>query len=149
MECIYCGNKTKVTNSRPQKKDLQTWRRRQCLACHATTTSVEAYSLEDALRVEKKSGPYQPFSRDKIFMSIYKATDHLPNSTIIASNLTATVLRHLISQAPLNPVISSGTITKIVATVLQRYNAASAVRYMSFQTNLQLPNDVRRTLKNN
>lgn len=147
MECIYCGHDTKVVNSRPKKADKQVWRRRQCLSCHAITTSNEFYPLEDALRVEKKNGSFQPFYRDKIFLSVFKATDHLPNNTLIAHDLTATVLRHIIKQTPLDVVVSSQTIAKEISRVLKRYNAAAAVRYLSFQTNLQLPNDVRKTFK--
>ena len=147
MECIYCGKQTKVTNSRPQIKDHQTWRRRKCLACHATVTSVESYTLEDALRVEKKNGTYQQFYRDKLFVSILMAVEHLPEPVITANSLTATVLRHILSPKPLDPLVSSKTIAKQTSIVLRRFNAAAAVRYMSYQDNLQLPNDVRRTLK--
>ena len=147
MECIYCGHKTKVTNSRPQKKDHQTWRRRECLSCHATVTSVEGFDYQSALRVEKRNGLYEPFEQAKLFCSIYKAIDHLPNAPTTAQHLTNTVLRHLVSVKPLDPVIGSEKIAKDTATVLKRFNAASSIRYLSFQTNLQLPNDVRRTLK--
>jgi len=147
MECIYCGNETKVTNSRPQKLDFQTWRRRKCLGCHATVTTLEAYSLGDALRVEKKNGSYEPFKKDKLLLSIYKAVDHLDNPIDTATSLTATVLRHSLKAKPLDAVVPSKKIAKQVALVLKRYNAAASVRYLSFQTNLQLPNDVRRSLK--
>ena len=147
MECIYCGKKTKVTNSRPQKKDHQTWRRRECLSCHATVTSVEGLDLRGSLRAEKRNGQIEPFERDKLYISIYNAINHLPDAAVIASHLTATVLRHLLDVKPLDPVISTRIIAEQSAKVLRRYNAASAVRYLSFQTNLQLPNDVRRTLK--
>lgn len=147
MDCIYCGKETKVVNSRPKKADKQVWRRRQCMSCHATVTSTESYLLEDALRIQKKNGSYEPFHRDKLFLSILKATDHLPKTTELAGNLTATVLRHIIKQTPLDVVIPSRAVAKEVSQVLRRYDAAAAVRYLSFQTNLQLPNDVRRTLK--
>jgi transcriptional regulator NrdR family protein len=147
MECIYCGHKTKVTNSRPLKKDHQTWRRRECLSCHATVTSIEGLDLQGSLRAEKHNGSIEPFERDKLYISIYKAIDHLPNPAITASSLTATVLRHLLQVKPLDPVIPTKEIAKHTASVLRRYNAASSVRYLSFQTTMQLPNDVRRTLK--
>lgn len=147
MECIYCGKKTKVTNSRPQKKDHQTWRRRECTSCHATITSVEGFDLSTALRVEKLSGKYEPFERDKLFLSIYQSIDHLPSAALSAKSLTATVLRHITKTKPLDPVVSSSKIAQQTAMVLKRFNAAASVRYLSFQTNLQLANDVRRSLK--
>lgn len=147
MDCIYCKHKTKVTNSRPQKADYQTWRRRQCLSCHAIITSIESIDLANALRVKKKNGSYQPFQRDKLFLSIYKAVDHLENPAETAHHLSATILRHIIKADPLSPVVPSETITIYSAKVLKNYNAAASVRYMSFQANMQLPNDIRRTLK--
>ncbi len=147
MECIYCGNETKVVNSRPQKLDFQTWRRRKCLNCNAIVTTTEAYSLEDALRVEKKNGSYEPFKKDKLFLSVYRSVDHINNPVDVASGLTATVLRHMLKSKPLLASIPSGDIAKHTSAVLKRYNAAAAVRYLSFQANMQLPNDVRRTFK--
>jgi len=147
MDCIYCGKETKVVNSRPKKADKQVWRRRRCLGCHAIVTSTESYLLKDVLRVQKKNGSFEPFHRDKLFLSILKATDHLPKTTELAGSLTATVLRHIIKRTPLDVVVSSRVIAKEVSQVLKRYDAAAAVRYLSFQTNLQLPNDVRRTFK--
>ena len=147
MECIYCGKKTKVTNSRPSKKDHQTWRRRECVSCHATVTSVESFDLPGSLRAEKRNGSIEPFEQDKVYISIYKAIDHLPQPSTTARSLTATVLRHLLQAKPLDPVIPTRIIAKQTAAVLRRYNAAASVRYLSFQTTMQLPNDVRRTLK--
>lgn len=147
MVCIYCGHKTQVTNSRPQKADYRTWRRRACISCHATVTTIEAVDLQDSLRVEKRKGHYQPFLRDKLYLSIYKAVDHLDEPSHIATHLTNTVLRHILTTKPLSPVVTSSEIAHKVAAVLKRFNAAASVRYLSFQTNMQLANDIRRNLK--
>jgi transcriptional repressor NrdR len=147
MVCIYCGHKTQVTNSRPQKADYRTWRRRTCTSCHATVTTTEAVDLEESLRVEKRNGTYQPFLRDKLYLSIYKAVDHLDTPSNTASHLTNTVLRHILKTKPLSPVVPSSDIAHKVAAILKRFNAAASVRYLSFQTNMQLANDIRRNLK--
>lgn len=147
MDCIYCKQKTKVTNSRPQKADYRTWRRRSCLSCKATITSVESINLADALRVEKKDGSYQPFIRDKLFLSVYRSVDHLDSPTESAHHLTSTILRLILKPKPLSPIITSQTIATNSVIVLKRFNAAASVRYLSFQTNLKLANDVRRKLK--
>lgn len=147
MECIYCGNKTQVVNSRPQKADKQTWRRRTCTNCHATVTTIEQVNLADALRIEKRNGSYEPFNRDKLYLSIYNATNHLDDASTVASHLAATVLRHILKVTPLDPILPSAVLAEYVAIVLKRFNAAASVRYLSFQTNMQLANDVRRSLK--
>lgn len=148
MVCIYCGNKTKVTNSRAQKTNLATWRRRECLKCHSVVTSIENISLEDAIRVEKRNQSLEPFWRDKIYLSICKAIDHLDNSAVTAMFLTNTVLRHLFKASKdINPIIKSDYVSITVSKVLKNYNAAASIKYLSFQSNMQLPNDVRRNLK--
>ena len=146
MDCIYCDNETRVTNSRPQKADHQTWRRRQCNTCQATLTSIEHIKLDEALRVQKRKQPIEPFLRDKLFLSIYQSVSHLEKSATLAQQLTSTVLRHILKEIS-GPIISTDKIAIITAQVLKRYNAAAAVRYLSFQKQLQRPSDISRSLK--
>ena len=146
MDCIYCGSKTKIINSRAQKADHQTWRRHKCLNCHSTITSVEQITYTDALRVHKRDKQIEPFVRDKLFLSIYQSVRHLDSPTIIATNLTTTVLRHMLKNLS-GPLISSDQLAKLVCQTLKQYDAAGAVRYLSFQTKLQIPSDIHRSLK--
>jgi len=146
MVCIYCGEKTKVVNSRHQKSSNQTWRRLRCTNCQSVVTSLEHISLEDALMVEKQNGTIEPFARDKLFLSIYKAVDHLRQPVISAGHLTNTVLRHLQKRPLLSPMPTK-SISSAVSLVLKRYDAAASVRYLSFQTPLHLLKDIRKTLK--
>ena len=147
MKCIYCNQETKVVNSRPKKLDHQTWRRRTCDTCHATVTTTESVALDEALRVEKRSGDIEPFYRDKLYISVYKSIDHLASPASTATYLTLNILRHLYKAKPFDPVVPSKTIAKHASTVLKHYNAAASVRYLSFQTSMPLANDVRRKLK--
>ena len=147
MKCIYCNHETKVVNSRPKKLDHQTWRRLNCIKCNSTVTSIESISLGEALRVEKRDGGIEPFHRDKLYISIYKSIDHIPNPAVTSSHLTNNILRHMYKTKPFGPVVSSPTISKHAATALKHFNAAASVRYLSFQTHMKLPNDVRRKLK--
>lgn len=146
MVCIYCDNNTKVTNSRPLKGDNIVWRRRKCLNCSAIFSTKESINLEQALRVSKKNGAIEPFYRDKVFLGIFKAVDHLDNSANIATALTNTVLRH-IHKHKTSAVISSEQITMLCARVIKRYDAAAGVRYLSYKSPTKLANDVRRLLK--
>lgn len=147
MKCIYCNNETKVANSRPKKLDHQTWRRRACTNCQAIFTTIEAVSLEEALRVEKRSGSYEPFYRDKLYLSVYKAIDHLDNPATTANHLTLNILRHIYKQKPFSAIVPSSIIASQTTLALKRFNAAASVRYLSFQTSMPLANDVRRKLK--
>ena len=147
MVCIYCGNRTKVTNSRPQVRLGQTWRRRECTRCHAVFTSLEQIALTDVLRAKKRSGTLEHFERDKLFLSIYRSIDHLPESIGLARELTDTVLSKLFRKKPMSPIIETREISIITAQTLKAYNAAASVRYLSFQTDMKRSNDVRKKLK--
>jgi len=146
MDCIYCGKETRVTNSRPQRADHQTWRRRQCTSCRATLTSIERIKLDEALRVQKRGRSIEPFLRDKLFLSIYQSVSHLKNPIDTAHQLTNTVLRHILKEIS-GPTISTDKIAILTTQVLKRYNAAAAVRYLSFQKQMPRPSDINRSLK--
>jgi transcriptional regulator NrdR family protein len=147
MVCLYCGGKTIVINSRANKRLPQTWRRRRCQTCKATLTSLEKFPPEETLRVEKRNHRIQPFYRDKLFLSIYKSIDHIKNAQANAGYLTDTVIKRLIGNKPLSPLIKASDIAIATRKVLKNYNAASAIKYEAFQSNLQLPRDIKRTLK--
>jgi transcriptional repressor NrdR len=73
MYCPYCGSEQlDVINSRPTKKNAQIWRRRKCLNCGGLITTYEKIDLS-YLKVVKKSGKKELFSRAKLYSGIYKA----------------------------------------------------------------------------
>jgi transcriptional repressor NrdR len=146
MVCIYCGHDTKVTNSRPQIQDNSIWRRRECKNCHALITTQEKINLEQAIRVQKKNGELEPFYRDKLFLSIYLSVDHLKNARNTSTALTNTVLRR-IYKVTSNGIIDSHKLTALTARTIKLYDAAAGIRYLSYKSPTQLPNDVRRLLK--
>ena len=148
MVCIYCGKKTRVTNSRPQLSVGQTWRRHECNSCHALFTTTEQVAFYDVLRVKKRSGRIENFQRDKLFLSIYRSCDHINNSTRVSSQLTSTVIARLFAKKPMSPIVGAIAISKVCSQVLKAYNAAASVRYLSFQSDMKQANDVRRSLKN-
>jgi transcriptional regulator NrdR family protein len=115
--------------------------------CHAVFTSLEQVALTDVLRAKKRSGTLEHFERDKLFISIYRSIDHLPDAIGLARELTDTVLGKLFRKKPMSPIIDTSAISLITAETLKAYNAASSVRYLSFQTDMKLSNDVRRKLK--
>jgi transcriptional repressor NrdR len=147
MVCIYCGNKTHITNSRPQAKTGTTWRRHECQRCHAVFSSTETPNYFESYRVKKRSGIVENFSRDKLYLSVVKACDHLPSPSVLSTELTRTAIGRLFAKKPMSPIIESALISTMVAQVLKNYNAAASVKYLSFQTTMSSTNDVRRTLK--
>lgn len=130
MVCLYCGSETSVTNSRKQTRKNSVWRRRVCDQCHATVTTIEKIDLESALVVTSQNA-HEPFSRDRLFISIYESCKHRNDAQKSATALTDTII------ALLYPLIHDASIAKdemITATskVLGRYDSAAHVYYKAF-----------------
>lgn len=79
MQCPYCFNEeTKVTDKRDT--DRITRRRRECLKCEKRFTTHEKIELS-AIKVIKKNGQREDFSRDKIKAGLEKACQKRPISS--------------------------------------------------------------------
>lgn len=131
MVCVYCGSKTEVTNSRHQKRLNQVWRRRHCLNCGGIFTTHEMTAYEGSWRVQTASGSLQPFSRDKLLMSLHKSLEHRPTPVDDASGLTATVISLLSNQTD-KGLLQAESIALTVQAVLQNFDKAAAVHYAAF-----------------
>lgn len=78
MKCAYCESRdTKVVDKRePQNGDV-TRRRRECLRCKMRFTTYERIE-EFELKVVKKDGKREQFSREKLKNGIIKACEKRP-----------------------------------------------------------------------
>lgn len=128
MVCIHCGAKTHVTNSRLQRRSNQVWRRRQCLNCQAVFTTEEGAQLATAWTVQAANGALEPFSRDKLMLSLYQSCGHRPTALQDASHLSDTVV-HRLSSAVENGRIWAGSIAQVCQVVLNRFDKAAASYY--------------------
>ncbi len=147
MVCIFCGSKTTVANSRYKKRSNSVWRRRLCGTCGAVTTSFEQYDYSIAIAVKKRSGGLEAFQRDKLLLSISHALEHKRKTSQAASQLTDTVISRLLYKKPLNPILLSSEISHMTSSVLKRYDAVSAIKYLSFQSPTSTKRDVRGMLR--
>lgn len=130
MVCIYCGNKTQVINSRLQKKPNQVWRRRQCKACQAVFTSLEAVNAETSLIVS--SGKHvEPFSRDKLLIDVYDSLRHRKTAISDATALTQTIWNRLQLKIK-DASIARDDIAGVTYEVLQRFDKVAATHYQAF-----------------
>ena len=78
MHCSKCGSlEDKVIDSRLSKDGRAIRRRRECLNCgHRFTTYEEVERTE--LRVLKRDGRSEPFSKDKLLTGMQKSCDKRP-----------------------------------------------------------------------
>lgn len=130
MVCLYCGAKTGVSNSRHQKKQNHIWRRRVCMDCGAIFTTSESPDLLKSLIVQSGKR-VQPFSRDKLFLTIHDSIKHRKTAQSDATALTDTVISRLY------PLIVVGSLKKeaIVQTtteILRRFDKTAASHYKAF-----------------
>lgn len=131
MVCIYCSSSTNVTNSRLQKRANQVWRRRQCTSCGANFTTHEVVDLGSAIAVEHSLKDIQPFSRDRLFTSVYDSLKHRPDALGDATALTLTIIGQLL------PHVNKGRldrdiITTVTNAVLERFDGAASTVYSAY-----------------
>jgi transcriptional repressor NrdR len=132
MVCLYCGGKTEVVNSRPQKRINQIWRRRKCSACGAVFTTNERIDYSATIVVKRKSG-LEPFERDTLLVSLATSLGHRPTAVGDAAALATTVTRALLSAAE-NGVVEVTNITAESYKVLNRFDTLAAAHYRAYHT---------------
>lgn len=132
MVCIYCGSQTRVTNSRLQKRTNTTWRRRHCVRCDATFTSLEQVASDKALTVQSGTSHIIPFDRDLLFLSIYDACRHRKDAVSDASALANTVISNLWALRPATGIVQRDTIVKLVSASLNSFDRSACVHYLAF-----------------
>jgi transcriptional repressor NrdR len=131
MKCIYCGNaKTQITNSRPQKRTNQVWRRHHCPNCGGDFSTTEVIDFERTLAVTNKAH-IEPFLRDKLLFSIYEACGHRKDANTAATALTATIISKLLPQVA-DASLPRQTIIITAAEVLKRFDKAASVHYTAY-----------------
>lgn len=130
MVCIYCGHKTKVNNSRGSKAKTTTWRRRECLTCHAIATTIETYELQLSHRVSHSDKSLRPFLRDRIYVDVFQSLSHRKSAITDATALTDTIITSCLRQSQ-RGIIQSSAITKVIHETLQKFDNAAAIYFSS------------------
>ena len=133
MVCVYCGNRTQVTNSRLQKKANQVWRRRQCQSCQGLFTTLEQIDLATSLLYKNGSNHVEPFQRDILFLSINDSLKHRKTASSDATALTATVMAKLFPQIK-EATIQRADIIKVATEALKRFDKPAATSYQAFHS---------------
>jgi transcriptional repressor NrdR len=145
MKCPYCRtDNTEVYNSRATKFGTQIWRRRRCQNCHESFTTYEAADL-GFLKVVKKSGKTQRYSRAKLYSGIYRAFLSIPAKETTVDAITDTVESKLLDTKKRE--LPTGEISRIVLSTLKHFNTAAFVRYLAYQTDLASNAQLARELK--
>lgn len=131
MVCLYCGQQTRVTNSRAQRRLQAVWRRRHCTNCGATFTTQERADLSASVVFKDRDGVLKPFDGQTLFLSLYNSLRHRPQPQQDAAALTNTVISRLLPQAH-GASLSRTQVVTAVAEVLKHFDKAAQVQYLAF-----------------
>lgn len=133
MICLYCFHtKTRVTNSRTQKKAPQTWRRRQCMQCERIFTSYERAASDTLQITNPHNRQTHPFNLGILTISIAQAFTHQQpdqaarDSYTLAQTIELQLLR-IASTA--NQTITARTIADTAYQTLKRFDEIAALQY--------------------
>ena len=128
MFCINCFHKnTKVTNSRPNKKQPTIWRRRQCTQCGTVFTTYERPSLADNKPVILPSGKTETFNLGKLMLSIAKSFTHAPHEAEYNTLWLAQTVEDTLSTE--QKVVTPEDIEATTHAVLKRFDELAAIQY--------------------
>jgi transcriptional regulator NrdR family protein len=131
MVCIHCSSETNVINSRHQKRSNQVWRRRRCTSCKSVFTTLEGAEYALAWQVRSATGHLEPFSRDKLFLSIWNSLQHRKSALADAGALTDTVLKKLLHDVK-DATLSPTHISRSAFVALNRFDKVAATHYQAF-----------------
>lgn len=145
MKCPYCrSDATEVYNTRPTHSGGQIWRRRRCQNCHEAFTTYEAADL-GFLKVVKKSGKKERYSRAKLYSGIYGAFLSIPRKETTVDAVTDTVEAKLLDTRQRE--LPTDQIAAIVLSTLKHFNLAAFMRFLAYQTNPASPAELDRALR--
>jgi transcriptional regulator NrdR family protein len=127
MRCPFCESDTSVEISRPSLKIPSVWRRRQCKNCHKVLSTREKPDLALSFLVKKEAGHEEPFSEDKLLMSVYECLTHRKDALEASKALSDTVTRMLLPRK--SGIIVETEIKTTILKVLKRFDGAAFTYY--------------------
>jgi len=140
MRCPKCGHSDdKVLDSRSAREGASIRRRRQCLACEFRFTTYEEI-IKDELRVLKRDGRHEEFSRNKLERGISRACEKRPISVDQIHNLVDQIIAELEGE-------SEVTSDRLGEMIMSRLHLVDEVAYIRFASVYRRFADVNQFLK--
>lgn len=127
MICPYCHYPdSKVIDSRPRDDRIK--RRRECIKCGARFTTFEKIE-KPMLMVEKRSGSYEPFDRNKLINGIFNAIKKRPVNIEAVEKIADNVENYFANE--LKTTARSKEIGELVLNQLREIDTISYIRFAS------------------
>jgi transcriptional repressor NrdR len=129
VKCPFCGfNEEKVIESRATLDDSAIRRRRECLKCEKRYTTYEKIeSLE--IRVVKRDGRRETYSREKVISGIVKALEKRPVAMNIVNEVVDDIEKQLHSRY--QEEVPTKDIGELVIDKLHSIDKVAYVRFAS------------------
>ncbi len=126
---MYSLAQTEVVNSRRLSRRNEVWRRRKNISGVVFTTreSVDTSQLQVS-----KGDKTEDFNQGALFLSIYKACDHLENADQTAWHLSETVVQKLLPTLEAE-IITPKEIIQTAEQVIKRFDKLAAAKYLSYR----------------
>jgi len=146
MRCSQClSENIKVLESRAHQDGRAIRRRRKCQDCDHRFTTYEREE-EVQIRVEKKDGRFEDFSRDKILRSLQIACQKRPIKPAQLDRIVARIERFIQDSADRS--ITSRRIGDLLMEHLQGLDHVAYVRFASVYKDFADPDEFINELKN-
>ena len=126
MKCPYCGNKSRVVDTRSAGEGIR--RRRECKSCGRRFTTYERVAPIQ-LMVVKADGRREEFDRDKLLTGVRKACTKRPISTEAIEELASGIEGKLYSRGERE--VESRVIGEMVMEGLRGLDDVAYVRFAS------------------
>jgi|SRR5690606_35185358 len=145
MRCPYChGMEDRVVDSRTSQEGRAVRRRRECLACGKRFTTYEQVE-ERQLLVIKRDGSAEPYSREKLMLSLRLPAAKRPVTGSDIDMMVAAIEDEL---AKLNvDEVTSAQIGAFVMDQLRQKDYVAYVRYASVYRNFRTIDEFYEELK--
>lgn len=139
MQCPFCRNDNdRVIDSRASEDGFATRRRRECSTCHRRYTTYERVE-EPAIKVVKKDGIREPFSREKIKTGLQKACWKRPISDEQIESIVATIENDIYTN--FDTEVESRHLGDMVMSQLRDIDQVAFVRFASVYREFKDVND--------
>ena len=143
MRCPKCGHlDDKVLDSRAAREGASIRRRRQCLACEHRFTTYEEI-VKDELRVVKRDGRREEFSRLKLERGLMRACEKRPVSADQIHDLVDQVIESFEGESE----VTTEQIGQAVMTRLHRIDDVAYIRFASVYRRFQDLNEFREEIE--
>jgi len=143
MKCPYCGEESKVIESRHTEEDTIR-RRRECIGCAKRFNTTERLEVPH-LAVIKKDGRRESFDRNKLLSGVLKACEKRPVSLEAIEKLVDDVERDL--RSSLDKEVPSVLLGEKVMERLRYVDGVAYVRFASVYREFKDVNEFREQLE--